>query len=88
MFYHYFLLYWRKLYAQPYPMINIVGRLAISGTPTFFHCPTLRVTINSSGEVISHATVKSVSAAQTCNICSISFTLRYGASMKICDCRS
>jgi len=57
-------------------MINMVGRLPISGIAPRRHAPTERVTIYSSGEVMSHATVRRVSTPHTDNICSSNFTLR------------
>ncbi len=57
-------------------MINMVGRLPISGIASRRHAPTERVAIYSSGAVMSHATVRRVSTPHTDNICSSNFTLR------------
>ena len=66
-------------------MINMVGRLAISGIGRRDHPDTVSVTMNSAGEVMSHATVMHVEPSHRESICSNSLTLRYGASMNICD---
>ena len=66
------------------PNMNIVGRLAISGTPHLRHSATVRVFINSSGEVISAATVSRNCGDRVLMSVSKSFTLRYGASMNSC----
>ena len=66
------------------PNKNIVGRFAISGTPLRFHSSIERVTINSSGEVISTATVSFNFGDKVFSIVSKSFILRYGASIKSC----
>ena len=67
------------------PIINMVGRLAISGIRRRDHPAILSVRMISSGDVTSHATVSIVAPSHTDTICSSSLTLRYGASINICD---
>ena len=59
--------------------------MIIAGSSAARHSRTRSVRMNSPGAVMSMATVSRVSGARVCNSCSISLTLRYGASMKSCD---
>ena len=69
-------------------MMKMAGRLFISGSWRRRHSPAVWVSIRSSGAVRSTATVTRVWSPSVYTNCSNSFTLRYGASMKSCDCPS
>ncbi len=65
------------LYRANYmPNMNMVGRLAMSGSAVWRHSSTLRVDIDSAGDVMSHARVKRDRGDSVASIVCMSFMLR------------